>query len=51
MQILQDALFKQGDKFSVESFHDYLWQNGNVPIALLRWEYLGLDDNATKHLA
>jgi hypothetical protein len=48
MQTLQDALFKQGDKFSVESFHDYLWQNGNVPIALLRWEYLGLDDNATK---
>jgi hypothetical protein len=21
-----------------------LWLNGNVPIALLRWEYLGLND-------
>ena len=48
MQMLQKARFKQGEKFSVESFHNYLWLNGNVPIALLRWEYLGLDDNATK---
>jgi hypothetical protein len=21
-----------------------LWKNGNAPIALLRWEYLGLSD-------
>ena len=48
MEMLQDARFKQGDKFSLEGFHNYLWLNGNVPIALLRWEYLGLDDNATK---
>lgn len=48
MLMLQDARFKQGDKFKVENFHNYLWMNGNVPIALLRWEYLGLDDNATK---
>jgi hypothetical protein len=47
LELLQDARFKQGDKFSLESFHNYLWLNGNVPIALLRWEYLGLDDNAT----
>jgi hypothetical protein len=48
MQMLQEARFKQGDKFSVKSFHNYLWLNGNVPIALLRWEYLGLDDKASK---
>jgi hypothetical protein len=48
MQMLQEARLKQGEKFSLESFHNYLWLNGNVPIALLRWEYLGLDDNATK---
>jgi len=22
-------------------FHDFVWKNGNVPIALQRWEYLG----------
>lgn len=41
LQLLQNARLNQGDKFSVESFNDYLWLNGNVPIALLRWEYLG----------
>jgi hypothetical protein len=45
MQMLQDARLNQGDEFSVESFHNYVWLNGNVPIALLRWEYLGLDDD------
>jgi len=45
LQMLQDAHFKQGDRFSMESFDDYLWLNGNVPIALLRREYLGQDDN------
>ena len=34
----------QKEKFSLGAFHDYLWKNGNVPIALLRWEYLGLGD-------
>lgn len=24
--------------------HDYRWLNGNVPIALCRWELLGLAD-------
>ena len=24
--------------------HDEIWLNGNVPIALLRWELLGLTD-------
>jgi len=48
MQMLQDARVNQSDKFSVESFHNYLWLNGNVPIALLRWEYLGLDDDVKR---
>jgi hypothetical protein len=29
---------------SVCSVHDFVWKNGNVPIALQRWEYLGLVD-------
>jgi hypothetical protein len=48
MQMLQDARVNQGDKFSVASFHNYVWLNGNVPIALLRWEYLGLDDDVKR---
>ena len=45
MRFLADARLKQGDAFSLRAFDDYLWQNGNVPIVLLRWEYLGLDDD------
>ncbi|HEX5386045.1 MAG TPA: DUF885 family protein [Gemmatimonadales bacterium] len=41
---LADARAKQGSAFSLRAFHDYLWTNGNVPIALQRWEMLGLDD-------
>ena len=45
IKMLADARLQQGDKFSLRSFHDYLWLNGNVPIALQRWEYLGNDDD------
>jgi len=31
---------QQGEKFNVRAFHDFLWKNGNVPIALQRWECL-----------
>lgn len=44
LKFLSDAKIKRGDQFNLREFHDYLIQNGNVPIALLRWEYLGLDD-------
>jgi uncharacterized protein (DUF885 family) len=33
-----------GEKFNLREFHDYVWSNGNVPLALQRWELLGLDD-------
>jgi len=45
IRLLEEARLKQGEHFSVREFHDYLWLNGNVPIALLRWEYLGLADD------
>jgi uncharacterized protein (DUF885 family) len=41
---LADASLDQGDDFSLLDFHGFLMQNGNVPIALQRWEYLGRDD-------
>jgi hypothetical protein len=45
LHFLADARLAEGDKFSLRAFHDYLWENGNVPIALQRWEYLGEDDD------
>ena len=44
LAFLTDARLRQGDRFSLRAFHDFLWKNGNVPIALQRWEMLGLDD-------
>ena len=44
IKFLADARLNQRDKFNLRAFHDFLWKNGNVPIALLRWEYLGLND-------
>jgi uncharacterized protein (DUF885 family) len=44
LKFLADAKLQQGDKFSLRAFHDFLWKNGNVPISLQRWEYLGKDD-------
>jgi uncharacterized protein (DUF885 family) len=44
LAFLTDARLREGDRFSLRAFHDFLWKNGNVPIALLRWELLGLDD-------
>lgn len=40
MDFLAEARLKQGTKFSLRAFHDFLWANGNVPIALQRREYL-----------
>lgn len=45
MNFLADARRLQGGKFDLQSFHDFLWLNGNVPIALQRWEFLGLKDD------
>jgi uncharacterized protein (DUF885 family) len=44
VKFLADAKRIQGTKFNLRAFHDFVWQNGNLPIALQRWEYLGLDD-------
>jgi len=44
LELLADARLDRGDDFSLREFHDYLMRNGNVPVALLRWEYLGRED-------
>ena len=43
-KLLADARLQQGEKFSLRAFHDFVWKNGNVPIALQRWQYLGASD-------
>jgi uncharacterized protein (DUF885 family) len=44
IRFLADARRTQGDKFNLRAFHDYVWKNGNMPLSLQRWEYLGLRD-------
>jgi hypothetical protein len=41
MKFLADARIKAGDRFDLRAFHDFIWNNGNVPIELLRAEWLG----------
>lgn len=40
LDFLAAARLKLGTKFNLQDFHDYLWLNGNVPISLLKAEYL-----------
>jgi hypothetical protein len=44
LAFLTEARQQLGNRFSLREFHDFVWKNGNVPIALQRWEKLGLDD-------
>ena len=39
-RLLSDARRMQGKGFSMLQFNDFVWNNGNVPIALQRWEML-----------
>ena len=48
LKFLADARIQQGDKFNLRAFHDFIWKNGNVPIALQQWEYLGASDQPPK---
>jgi len=41
LAFLADARAQLGEDFSLREFHDFLMVNGNVPIALQRWEFLG----------
>ena len=44
VRLLSDSRSARGNDFSLRQFHDDLWTNGNVPIALQRWERLGATD-------
>lgn len=44
LRFLAAAGLDRGEGFSLRHFHDFLMENGNLPIALQRWEYLGRND-------
>ncbi|HSS18223.1 MAG TPA: DUF885 family protein [Candidatus Dormibacteraeota bacterium] len=41
IKFLADGRMLEGGKFNLRSFHDFVWKNGSVPIALQEWELLG----------
>ncbi|MBD8023268.1 DUF885 family protein [Microbacterium gallinarum] len=41
LRLVTDAAVSQGTAFSLRALHDRVWQNGNVPFSLHRWEILG----------
>ena len=40
LRLLADAKAAAGADFDLQAFHDRLWREGNVPLALQRWELL-----------
>jgi uncharacterized protein (DUF885 family) len=48
LRFLADARRLQRELFSFRRFHDFIAENGNVPIALQRFELLGLTDDLTR---
>lgn len=38
---LAEARLKAGDHFDLKAFNDFVWRNGNVPLALQRAEWFG----------
>lgn len=44
LSLLSAARGAGGTSWDLRGFHDYLWQNGTVPLSLLRWELLGSRD-------
>ena len=41
LDFLAEAKRQQGGVFNLSAFHDFLWKNGNVPIVLQKYEFLG----------
>ena len=41
LALVADAIAAWGEEFSFRRIHDAVWQHGNTPFSLLRWEILG----------
>ena len=44
IKLIADAKIQLKDDFNLRALHNYIWLNGNVPSALLRWEFWGMRD-------
>ncbi len=42
--LLADRVAQLGSRFNLQAFHDTFLASGNIPIALIRWEMTGKDD-------
>ena len=49
-KLLADRKLQLRDKFDLKEFHDQFMMYGQIPISLIRWEMLGLDDEAKTFL-
>ena len=47
-QLLADRRRQLGDDFSLREFHDDFLAHGRLPLALIRWEMTGLDDEVSQ---
>lgn len=47
-ELLADRKRQLGDAFELGRFHDWLMNAGRLPVALLRWELTGLDDEVSE---
>jgi Bacterial protein of unknown function (DUF885) len=45
-KLLADRRMQLNDKFDLRQLHDQILRFGQIPLALLRWEITGLDDEA-----
>ncbi|MGG8405668.1 DUF885 family protein, partial [Streptomyces sp. 12297] len=45
LDLLTACARRAGTDFSLAAFHERLWREGNVPLALQRWELLGTSDH------
>jgi len=48
VRLVAEARARGGEGFDLRAFHDWLWLNGNVPPALLRFELLGATDELAR---
>jgi len=48
LKLISDGKIKLGQKFILKEYHNYMMVNGNVPISLQRWEFLGENDEIDK---
>lgn len=48
MKLMRDYSQQKGDEFVVRDFMDEFFESGLIPMALIRWEMTGLDDEVSR---